>query len=140
MRFIWLILPLWLLGAPCTKCSLNKAQMKCEYYVAQKALKSKVGFCKEYADYLAQTKVYGKAAWYYLLGLKPQEAVASAKEALKLGESYAKEYMAFGYWLLGKKTEAKDALKGFLPNDLTKKDKKVIERLYNTKINLKELR
>jgi hypothetical protein len=48
--------------------------------------------------------------------------------------------MAFGYWLLGEKGKAKEALRGFLPNDMTKKDKEIIDRLYNTKINIEELR
>ena len=139
MRWMLLILPLWLLGAPCTKCQLNKDQMRCEYYVAKKGDASKAHFCKSYADYLNDTKVYGKAAWYYLLAKEPQKAVEASQKALELGEAYAKEYMAFGYWLLGKKAKAKTALQGFEANDLTKKDKAIIQKLYNTKINLKEL-
>ncbi|MRI84170.1 MAG: hypothetical protein C6I00_07095 [Nitratiruptor sp.] len=140
MRLSLLILPLWLLGAPCSKCELNKAEMVCNFYVAQKADRSKAVHCKEYADYLDSTKVYGKAAWYYLLGLQPKRAVEAAKRAVQMGESYAKEYMALGYWLVGEKGKAREVLQGFKANELTKRDREIIERLYNTKINLEELR
>ena len=114
--------------------------MLCNFYVAKNGDASKAGHCKEYADYLDSTKVYGKAAWYYLLGLKPKKAVDAAQKAVKMGENYAKEYMAFGYWLTGEKSKAKEALQGFKANYLTKRNKAIIERLYNTKINLEELR
>ena len=139
MKIVLLILPLFLLGAPCSKCELNRAEMKCNYYVAKKGDRAHAKECLDYAEYLDSTKVYGKAAWYYLLALKPQKAVKAAKEALEFGETYAKEYLVYGYWLLGKKKEAKAALERFQASDLTKRNKEIIERLYNTKINLKEL-
>jgi len=112
------ILPLLLLASSkvCTKCNLNKAEMQCNYYVAKKGDVSKKEHCKDYADYLNDTKVYGKAAWYYLLSLEPQKAVKAAKEAVKMNENYAYEYIADGYLIKGDKQKAKEYYKKFKEN------------------------
>lgn len=114
-KLVIAILPLFLLASSkvCTKCSLNKAEMQCNYYVAKKGDTKKAAFCKEYADYLNDTKVYGKAAWYYLLSLEPKKAIKAAKEAVKMDEMYAYEYIADGYLILGDKKEAKKYYKKF---------------------------
>ena len=109
MRWIFLIVPALLLAAPCSKCELNRAEMRCNYYVAKEGDVSKASFCKEYAEYLDSTKVYGKAAWYYLLGLEPQKALEAAKKAVEMGEGYAWEYMGDAYLILGDKAAAKEA-------------------------------
>lgn len=109
MKKLALILPLFLLAADkvCTKCALNRAQMKCEYYVGLKGDVSEAKECRNYADYLKSTKVYGKAAWYYLLAKEPAKALEAAKRAVKMGENYAYEYMAEAQLVLQKPKEAK---------------------------------
>ena len=117
-KLFLIILPLFLFAQTkvCTKCNLNKAEMKCNYYVLKKGDLSKKGECKFYADYLNKTKVYGKAAWYYLLSSEPEKAIKAAKEAVKMNENYAYEYIADAYFILGKKKEAKEYYKKFKEN------------------------
>ena len=114
-KLILFILPLILFAQNkvCTKCNLNKAQMKCNYYVAKRADISKISECKFYANYLNDTKVYGKAAWYYLLSKEPKSAIEAAKRAVKMGENYAYEYMADAYLILNDKKNAKKYYKKF---------------------------
>ncbi len=127
------ILPLFLLAATsCTKCSLNKAQMKCEYYVAKKGDLSRVGECKQYADYLYDTKVYGKAAWYYLLAKDPKRAIDAGKKALKMGEDYANEYLSAAYLILGDNTKAKKHYKRLTTHFFSSKDFAILQKIYPT--------
>ncbi|WP_281951621.1 hypothetical protein [Nitrosophilus kaiyonis] len=114
-KLLLFILPLFIFASDkvCTKCNLNKAQMKCNYYVAKKGDTSKVNECKFYADYLNSTKVYGKAAWYYLLSKEPTKALEAAKKAVEMGENYAYEYMAEAQLLLKKPKEAKKSFTNF---------------------------
>ena len=130
MRILLIIVPLFLFAATCNKCALNKNQMKCEYYVAIKADKSKAKLCESYADYLDKTKVYGRAAWYYLLALKPKKAIEAAKNALKLGETYANEYLAESYLILGDKKKAKEHYKKLQTNFFSKKNLQTLQKLY----------
>ncbi len=137
MKKLLIILPLILFGADktCTKCSLNKDQMKCEYYVAHKGDASKSGLCAEYADYLNKTQVYGKAGWYYLLAKKPEKAIEAGKKAIRNKENFAYEYIAEGYIILGDKQKAKEYFHKFVqtsanPRFFTSKDFAVLARLY----------
>ena len=130
MRILLVIVPLFLLAATCNKCALNKNQMKCEYYVAIKGDKSKAELCESYADYLDKTKVYGRAAWYYLLALKPKKAIEAAKNALKLGEEYANEYLAESYLILGDKQKAKEYYKKLSTHFFSKKNLQTLQKLY----------
>ena len=113
MRIFLLIVPLFLLAAPCTKCDLNRAEMKCNYYVAKKGDKAHAKECLDYAEYLDSTKVYGKAAWYYLLGLKPQKAMEAAKKAVQMGENYAYEYIGDVYLIRGDEQRAREYYQKF---------------------------
>ena len=137
MKMLIAILPLFLLAAtPCTKCSLNKSQMKCEFYVAKKGDLSKIDECKLYADYLFDTKVYGKAAWYYLLAKEPKRAIEAGKEALKMGEDYANEYIGAAYLIMNDKQKAKKYLQKFQQNIgdsrfFTSNDFAILGRIYN---------
>ncbi len=137
MKKLLFIVPLLLFGSDkvCTKCSLNKAQMKCEYYVALKGDASKAPLCESYANYLNKTQVYGKASWYYLLAKKPGRAIEAAKNAIKNGENFAYEYMADGYLILGQKDLAKKYYAKFKeavgnPRFFVSKDFKVLGTLY----------
>ena len=139
MKKFLLILPLLLFGADknCTKCTLNKAQMKCDYYLVRKTDRSKAKECRFYADYLYKTKVYGKASWYYLLALQPKEAIDAAKEAIKQHEEYAYEYLGDAYLILGDIKRAKESYRKFKEhggdiNFFISKDFAVLERLYDT--------
>ena len=133
------ILPLFLFAAtPCTKCSLNKAQMKCEFYVAKKGDISKIDECKQYANYLYKTKVYGKAAWYYLLAKKPKKAIDAGKKALKMGEDYANEYLSAAYLILQNKKEAKKHYKRLTTHFFSSKDFAILQKIYPS-FNPKEL-
>jgi len=131
VKILMLILPLFLLGAQCSKCDLNKMQMRCEYYVGLKGDMSKTSYCESYADYLDETKVYGKASWYHLLAKNPEKAIQSAKKALKFGEEYAKEYMAIGYMVTGDKKKAKELFGSISPNPIVDKDFETVKRIYN---------
>lgn len=137
MKKLLLILPLLLFGADksCTKCNLNKSQMKCEYYLIHKGDTSKSQECAFYADYLHKTKVYGKASWYYLLALQPKKAIAAAKEAVKMGENYAYEYMGDAYLILGDEDAAKRSYQKLKQNGgntkfFTSQNFKILSRLY----------
>ena len=139
MKIFIAILPLFLLAAtPCTKCSLNKAQMKCEFYVAKKGDLSKIGECKLYADYLFDTKVYGKAAWYYLLAKEPKRAIEAGKEALKMGEDYAHEYLSAAYLILHDSAKAKEHYKKLSTHYFSKRDFAILQKIYPS-FNPKEL-
>ncbi len=137
MRIFLIFLPLLLFGGEvkCNKCELNKNQMKCEYYVAKKGDISKSSFCKTYADYLYKTKVYGKAAWYYLLSKEPKKALDSSKKAILMGENFAYEFLADSYLILGDLKKAK-ANYGKFKNSVsnakffTKKSFEVLSRIY----------
>jgi len=138
------ILPLFLLAndTNCTKCSLNKSEMQCNYYVAKMADSSKAKYCKEYADYLNLTKVYGKAAWYYLLSLEPQNAIQAAQKAVEMGENYAYEYIADAYLIKGDKAKAKEYYKKFKENVgnvnfFIERNFKVLDKIYK-EFNKKE--
>ncbi|MRI57877.1 MAG: hypothetical protein C6H99_00030 [Epsilonproteobacteria bacterium] len=113
MRIFLLILPLFLLAAPCSKCDLNRAEMKCNYYVAKKGEKAYAKECLDYAEYLDSTKVYGKAAWYYLLGLAPKKAFAAAQKAVQMNEGYAYEYMGDVALMRGEEQKAREYYKKF---------------------------
>ncbi len=132
MKKLLFIVPLLLFGSDkvCTKCSLNKAQMKCEYYVALKGDASKAFLCDQYADYLDKTKVYGRAAWYYLLAKKPEKAIEAANNALKLGESYANEYLAEAYLILGQKRKATEHFNKLKTRFFSDKNFKTLQKLY----------
>ena len=141
MKKLLLIVPLLLFGSDkvCTKCTLNKAQMQCEYYVARKGDMSKASLCESYADYLDKTKVYGRAAWYYLLAKKPKKAIKAAENALKLGEAYANEYLAEAYLILGQKQKAKEHFSKLQTRFFSDKNFKTLQKLYPN-FNPKELR
>ncbi len=131
------ILPLILLASSkvCTKCDLNRAEMQCNYYVAKKGDTSKKEHCKDYADYLNDTKVYGKAAWYYLLSLEPQKSLEAAKKAVKMKENYAYEYIADVYLIKGDKQKAKEYYKKFKNsvknvNFFIDRNFKVLDKIY----------
>ena len=139
MKMLIAILPLFLLAAmPCTKCSLNKSQMKCEFYVAKKGDLSKIDECKLYADYLFDTKVYGKAAWYYLLAKEPKRAIEAGKEALKMGEDYANEYLSAAYLILHDSAKAKKHYKKLSTHYFSKRDFAILQKIYPS-FNPKEL-
>ncbi|BCD60982.1 MULTISPECIES: hypothetical protein [unclassified Nitratiruptor] len=138
MKKLLLILPLLLFGAdkPCTKCNLNKSQMKCEYYLIQKGDTSKAKECVFYADYLDQTKVYGKASWYYLLALKPKKAIEAAKKAIQMGENFAYEYLGDAYLILGDEEAAKKSYQLFKQkvgntHFFVMHNFKILRRIYN---------
>jgi len=119
----------------CTKCSLNKDEMRCNYYVAKMGDSTKSKFCENYASYLSRTKVYGKAAWYYLLSKKPKEAIENAKKAVEMGENYAYEFIADAYLIEGKLEEAEKNYKEFKKKVgntkfFTSKNFKVLKKLY----------
>ncbi len=135
MKIVLLILPLFLLGAPCSKCELNRAEMKCNYYVAKKGDRAHAKECLDYAEYLDSTKVYGKAAWYYLLALKPQKALEAAKEAVKMGEAYAYEYMGDVALMQKDEERAKEFYKKFRQSVsdtefFTSRSFEVLQKLY----------
>jgi hypothetical protein len=118
-----------------TKCTLNKAQIKCSYYVAKKGDISKISHCKYYANYLFGIKAYGKAAWYYLLSLEPQKAIKSATKALKAKEKYVYEYIADGYLIMHEKEKAKKYYEKFKENVgnynfFVMKNFQILERIY----------
>jgi len=133
MKKLILIVPLLLFGMNkvCTKCTLNKAQMRCDYYAAIKA--EAVKDCEEYAAYLDKTEVYGKAAWYYLLAKRPKKALEAAQKAVKRGEKFAYEYMAEAQMILGKNPQKslkklKESVKNY--HFFLDKDLKILHRLY----------
>jgi len=104
MKLLWMIFifAFMLFGAQsakksCSMCALNKTQLKCDYYVDKNGDASKIRFCKEYADYLADSKIYGKAAWYYLLSKETGKAIKSSLDAIRLHELFAYEYLTFAY-------------------------------------------
>ncbi|NPA56993.1 MAG: hypothetical protein GXO19_04575 [Epsilonproteobacteria bacterium] len=109
--------------------------MRCDFYVARQGDRSRVESCREYADYLHKTQVYGKAAWYYLLSLQPEKALESAQKAVKMGEGYAYEYMGDAYLILGKREKAEEAYRKFSQSVgnthfFTSKSFPILERLY----------
>ncbi len=127
MRLFLAIIPIFLVASPCTKCNLNKDQMKCEYYVAKMGDTSRQDSCKRYAEYLDETKVYGRASWYYLLGGEPKKAIEAGKKALAMGERYAGAYVAEGLIILGKRSEAKKYRQKSIN---MQKDIEILKRLY----------
>ncbi|BBG66351.1 hypothetical protein NNO_1648 [Hydrogenimonas sp.] len=82
-------------GEPnCSGCDTAKLMLQCEYYVKIKGDLSKKSFCEEYADAVDNDGSHAKAAWYYLLGGKPDRALPAAKLAIDEGQIYAAEYAA----------------------------------------------
>ncbi len=137
-KFLLVLLPLLLFAGGekrCSKCALNKSEIRCNYYVAKKGDVSKISYCKEYADYLNSSKVYGKASWYYLLSKEPDLALKAAEKAVKMGESYAYEYMGEVYLIKGDDKKAKEFFKKFKNrvrsiDSFTENNFKILEKLY----------
>ncbi len=107
-KFIFLIVAILPLFSQekCTKCSLNKDELRCNYYVATKGDISKINYCKRYANYLAKTKVYDKASWYYLLAKEPDLAIEYGKKAIEFKNYYVYEFLAISNLLKNNNQEA----------------------------------
>lgn len=142
-KIVFVILPIFLFAQnSCDKCYLNKAQIKCDYYVAKNADLSKIDFCKEYASYLREAKAYSKSAWYYLLSKEPKLAIESAKKAIALGQDYALEYLADAYLIEGNRQKAKKYYSRLKKSSskidsIVEKNFSILDRLYK-EFNKKE--
>ncbi len=118
----------------CSGCDLNRLMLQCDYYVKLKGDPSKSGFCEKYAEALDNPGTHAKAAWYYLLGLKPQKAQRSAIAAIEEGQTYAAEYAAEASLIFNEYEAAKKYMK-MLPKDFSKgaefkKDIEILKLLY----------
>ena len=80
--------------------------IRCDYYVARRAVKEKQNECEIYARYLDRDGTHAKAAWYYLLAGRPEAALTAARRAMEAGQAYAAEYAVFALQILGRGSEA----------------------------------
>ena len=121
-------LALWGCGKSC------KSMIQCDYYVAKKGDASKQKICADYAENSDIDGAHATAAWFYLLGGKPEKARLSALQALKQGQSYAAGYLVEALVILGRTEEAKKYKKIFersvKKRDYFKKEIEMLERLY----------
>lgn len=135
-KILFLILPIFLLAQiKCSKCQINKIQIKCDYYVAKLYDINKKEFCFDYANYLTDSKVFDKASWYYLISLNPKKAIFSAKKALEVKEFYVYEYLFEANLLLGNYKSAKKFYKKYVKllnnnNFFLNKHIKILSQLY----------
>ncbi|WP_292656679.1 hypothetical protein [Nitratifractor sp.] len=137
--FLLLLLPLALSAqkpdtAECQSCAVNKKMIRCDYYVAGKAVKEKQSECENYARYLDRDGTHANAAWYYLLAGHPNEALRAARKAMAEGQTYAAEYAVFALRILGQGTDADRLQQQYA--DLIRKagrfeqDRKILAKLY----------
>jgi len=123
--------------AECQSCVVNKNMIRCDYYVARKAVKGKQSECEIYARYLDRDGTHANAAWYYLLAGRPKKALAAAQSAIAEGQTYAAEYAVFALRILGRRAEADSLLKRYA--DWIRKagryeqDRKTLAKLYPQK-------
>ena len=120
----------------CSGCSAGKLMLQCDYYVKQRGDVSKSGFCEQYADAIDSDGTHAKAAWYYLLGQKPEKAQRSAIAALEEGQTYAAEYAAEASVIFREYEAARKYMK-MLPKDFSKKEHfrkniELLSRIYPT--------
>jgi len=121
-------------AAECQSCAVNKKMIRCDYYVARKAVKEKQGECEIYARYLDRDGTRARAAWYYLLAGRPAEALTAARQAMDAGHDYAVEYAIFALWILKKDSKAERLLKEHA--DLLRsvgyfeEDRRILAKLY----------
>ena len=125
------------LNVSCRGCAAGKLMLQCDVYVAEAGHREKRSLCEKYAEIVDIDGASAKAAWYYLLAGKPEKALKAANRALKIGQNYAYEYAAYALLLLGKKEEARKAMKTFITKvgklggeSYFQKDFKTIKRLY----------
>ena len=118
----------------CRGCSAGRQMVQCDYYVGRRGEAEKQPLCEAYARYIDVDGMSAKAAWYYLLAGKPEEALKAAERALKIGQNFAGEYAAFALLIRGKKKEARKAMADFVSKvgkpDYLEKDIAVLQRLY----------
>ncbi len=122
---LMLSLPLFAADASCKGCGAGKLMLQCDYYVARQGDLSKRHFCEEYAQIVDVDGASAKAAWYYLLGGKPEKALDAAMRAYDQGQTFAAGYVAQALSVLGRGEEAKRYIEPFR--------KVVKERSYFTK-------
>ncbi len=118
----------------CSGCGTSKLMVQCDYYVVRRGDLSKSGFCENYAKALDAPGTHAKAAWYYLLGQKPQMAQRSAIAAIEEGQIYAAEYAAEASVIFHEYKAAKKYMK-MLPKDFLKsagfkKDLEILGNIY----------
>jgi hypothetical protein len=99
----------------CPTCSAVKSSMLCDYHVGKRHDRSYQPSCLAYARYVDIDGAHAKAAWYYLLGNRPDLALSAARHALAEGQSYAADYAWFALAIEGKAEEAVTLLKRYLP-------------------------
>ena len=97
----------------CKGCGAGKLMLQCDYYVARQGDLTKQDVCIEYAKIVDIDGASAKAAWYYLLGGKPDKAFDAAMKALNQGQTYAAGYVAQSLVALGNREEAENYLKKF---------------------------
>ncbi len=113
-------------------CVASKNMMKCDYYVGLKHDKTHQKDCVDFAKVREKGFVYGTAARYYLIGGDVDSAIKSAKQAVKMGENYAYEFLGLGYLLKNENEKAKKAFALLKVNkrDYMKKDIDIIKAMY----------
>ncbi|WP_042203758.1 hypothetical protein [Nitratifractor salsuginis] len=89
--------------------------MICDYHVGKLHNRSYQPSCLDYARYVDIDGAHAKAAWYYLLGNRPDMALRAARKALGEGQSYAAEYAWFALVIEGKAEETAKLMKHHLP-------------------------
>ena len=110
---LMLSLPLFAADASCKGCGAGKLMLQCDYYVARQGDLSKRHFCEEYAQIVDVDGASAKAAWYYLLGGKPEKALDAAMRAYDQGQTFAAGYVAQALSVLGRGEEAKRYIEPF---------------------------
>ncbi len=117
----------------CRGCAAGKLMLQCDVYVARQGDLSKRSYCEEYARVVDLDGASAKAAWYYLLADKPEEALQAAEKALRVGQDFAREYVAYALLMLGREQEAAEAMKKFLGkagDPYWKRDEGILRKLY----------
>ncbi len=116
-------------------CKFDKEKIRCDYYVYKNHDLSHKKSCLSYAKDSEMSKVYDKAAFYYLLGGDIKKAKDNAKEAIKLGYKFANEYLGFAYLLENDTKNAKKAFKALRDSskdiNYIKRDITALKTLYS---------
>ncbi|WP_456429267.1 hypothetical protein [Nitratifractor sp.] len=121
------------LNVSCRGCAAGKLMVQCDIYVLRQGDLTKRNYCEEYAKIVDLDGASAKAAWYYLLAGKPEQALNAAQRALRIGQDFAGEYAAYALLLLGRKQEAREAMKRFsrkAAGSYWKKDEAILRKLY----------
>jgi tetratricopeptide (TPR) repeat protein len=118
----------------CRGCAAGKLMLQCDHYVAKQGMREKQTICAEYAEIVNVDGASAKASWYYLLAGKPDKALDAAERAIKVGHTYANEYLAYALLIQGKESDAIDAMQHFRQdiqqNSFIKRDIESLQKLY----------